>query len=153
MSKIKANRFTKKVAENMMSGKPKALGLIAKEAGYGSGYQNNPGKLLRTRDVASALAKVGITPDTLSSEWEKVLKAEPDPDKPISWDSKIKGLAHISEYVFDKKEKFNPQVAFISKFINLRSLGRSVPKNLNREPIIENDNIDSGQGGSGESTG
>ncbi len=109
--------------------KPDSLGKIIKDSGYGTGYQQNPHILLEKKGVREALAKYGITNDTLAAEWKKVLEAEPDPEKFISWDSKIKGLAHLNRALFEEQNRVgSPQIAFIEKFISLRQMGLNAPK-------------------------
>jgi hypothetical protein len=136
MSRVRANKFVKNLTENIASEHPVSMNKVVESSGYAVSYQRNPKKLLKTKDVMEALAKVGINADTLASEWNKVLEAEPKGE--ISWDSKIKGLAHISRYVYDAdKSKFNPQVAFINKFINLKSLKQNSPKVIQDRRVPE----------------
>ncbi|MDD1779551.1 MAG: hypothetical protein LUQ65_15415 [Candidatus Helarchaeota archaeon] len=133
MNKIRAKKFVQKYIANIQNDKPVEMRQLIKDSGYGVGYQVAPSRLMKTKTVLQELAKYGITPDSLASQWKTVLDAKPK--KNISWDSKIKGLAHISKYVFDNPDaKINPTFQFIERFLNIQNLKEQSLE----EPMIEN---------------
>ena len=126
MVTIRQRKFVKKMLANVGKEHPTSLGLIAKESGYGK-ISKSPSRIMKSQGVIELFAKAGISGEELGREWHKVLIAEPD--KVISWDSKIKGLAHISRYILENPEsKLAPQIQFIDKFLNLQVLRQNRPK-------------------------
>lgn len=47
-----------KLTESVAAGKPKSMGLVAKEAGYGTGIQHNPHMLTNSLGFRQLLAKI-----------------------------------------------------------------------------------------------
>ena len=120
----KQRKLVERMFQNSTSGQPQSLEAIKDSVGYG---KIRAGRIIKSKGVIQLFKEAGISGKNLATEWNKVLMAKPD--KVISWDSKIKGLAHISRYILENPEsKIAPQIQFIDKFLNLQVLRQNRPK-------------------------
>ena len=99
----KQTKVAKAIVENLVVDKPESIGEILKNTGYGKDAQNNPGRVIESEGVQTALKEVGlktaltnagVTPDKIAKKVNVLLDAKKGEED--DYTAIDKGLKHAT---------------------------------------------------------
>ncbi len=111
-------KLAESIVQNFKGSEKKPLGLLMRQAGYSVSQSKNPAQIVKSESFKSLMLKSGISEAELGEVWAKLLRAEIDETKPMSWKDKIQTAKEMSKFYFPEgsstrnteKEKFFAKV-------------------------------------------